>query len=90
MRSIYGNFSNTTSYYLVDFMADHKDVSASNVDNDPSYAHNEHKTDEIRELATLDITYDSNGIKGFLHSPFVCGAALLASFGGFSFGYGRS
>ncbi|CAJ0547449.1 Ff.00g042030.m01.CDS01 [Fusarium sp. VM40] len=33
------------------------------------------------------ISYDNNGISGILRSPYVFGAALLASFGGISFGY---
>ncbi|KAF6826678.1 hypothetical protein CPLU01_09533 [Colletotrichum plurivorum] len=37
--------------------------------------------------ADAPINYDSDGIKGILRSPYVLGAALLASFGGFSFGY---
>lgn len=45
----------------------------------------------LEEGATLGqptiISYDNNGIKGILKSPYVFGAALLASFGGFSFGY---
>ncbi|KAK9234662.1 general substrate transporter [Lipomyces kononenkoae] len=36
---------------------------------------------------TSAINYDNKGIRGILGSPFVFGAALLASFGGFSFGY---
>ncbi|CAH0014899.1 unnamed protein product [Clonostachys rhizophaga] len=34
-----------------------------------------------------DVSYGRNGIMGVLDSPYVCGAALLASLGGFSFGY---
>ncbi|EOO01019.1 putative mfs monosaccharide transporter protein [Phaeoacremonium minimum UCRPA7] len=33
------------------------------------------------------ISYDTKGISGIIRSPYVFGAALLASFGGFSFGY---
>lgn len=33
------------------------------------------------------ISYDSHGISGIIRSPYVFGAALLASFDGFSFGY---
>lgn len=73
-------------------MTDTKDSSAPAVEKTVSVDHEEHttKTVETPELATVDVTYDSSGIKGLLHSPFVCGAALLASFGGFSFGYGKS
>ncbi|OAP61254.1 hypothetical protein AYL99_03455 [Fonsecaea erecta] len=49
--------------------------------------------EEYVELANhvlhADLTYDKEGIGGILRSPFVFGAALLASFGGFSFGYGE-
>lgn len=34
------------------------------------------------------ISYDANGLAGIVRSPYVLGAAALASFGGFSFGYG--
>ena len=34
-----------------------------------------------------DISYGKNGIPGLIGSPYVFGAALLASLGGFSFGY---
>jgi hypothetical protein len=36
------------------------------------------------------ISYDENGLAGIVRSPYVLGAAALASFGGFSFGYGKS
>lgn len=36
-----------------------------------------------------EIEYDHDGIRGIVRSPYVFGAALLASFGGFSFGYGE-
>jgi hypothetical protein len=36
---------------------------------------------------TVNISYGSTGLKGILQSPFVFFAALLASMGGFSFGY---
>ncbi|KAK7712525.1 hypothetical protein SLS64_004909 [Diaporthe eres] len=39
------------------------------------------------EQSTATISYDNNGISGIIRSPYVFGAALLASFGGFSFGY---
>ncbi|KAM5363690.1 hypothetical protein ACJZ2D_011888 [Fusarium nematophilum] len=34
-----------------------------------------------------DVSYGPNGVAGIVSSPLVFGAALLASFGGFSFGY---
>lgn len=44
----------------------------------------------ILAQADAPINYDSDGIKGIVRSPYVLGAALLASFGGFSFGYGKA
>lgn len=38
-------------------------------------------------VSNSEISYDNNGISGIVRSPYVFGAALLASFGGFSFGY---
>ena len=35
-----------------------------------------------------NLSYGQNGLGGILKSPYVFGAALLASMGGFSFGYG--
>lgn len=39
------------------------------------------------DVALTDVSYDNKGISGIVRSPYVFGAALLASFGGFSFGY---
>lgn len=36
-----------------------------------------------------EVHYGYGGAKGLLSSPYVFGAALLASMGGFSYGYGR-
>jgi hypothetical protein len=36
------------------------------------------------------IRYDDKGLSGILRSPYVFGAAALASLGGFSFGYGKT
>lgn len=44
----------------------------------------EHLEDAI---ANTEISYDNHGLTGIIRSPYVFGAALLASFGGFSFGY---
>lgn len=47
---------------------------------------------EFRRLSVdhlaAHVDYDNKGISGIIRSPYVFGAALLASFGGFSFGYG--
>lgn len=34
-----------------------------------------------------DVSYGPNGFRGLISSPYVLGAAFLASLGGFSFGY---
>ncbi|OQV05166.1 hypothetical protein CLAIMM_09950 [Cladophialophora immunda] len=43
--------------------------------------------DLTNQVLHTELAYDKEGIGGILRSPFVFGAALLASFGGFSFGY---
>ncbi|KAJ5884850.1 hypothetical protein N7495_009360 [Penicillium taxi] len=48
-----------------------------------STEHDEH----IFQPAVVVESYGSNGIQGILYSPFVFGAAVLASLGGFSMGY---
>ncbi|KAL0934976.1 high-affinity glucose [Colletotrichum truncatum] len=54
--------------------------------------HGEHVEDFI-EAADIslspaeDVSYGRGGVRGLFDSPFVGGAALLASLGGFSFGY---
>ncbi|UPK91066.1 hypothetical protein LCI18_002001 [Fusarium solani-melongenae] len=42
---------------------------------------------DIAAQAGEIISYDDNGLAGIVRSPYVLGAAALASFGGFSFGY---
>ena len=70
-------------------MAD-KDSSAQAAKKKASFIHDEERIGDHLDFAVEQIAYEGNGIKGILNSPFVCGAALLASFGGFSFGYGES
>lgn len=68
-------------------MADLTRSSVSSSSKQPgAYSH-----DEVAPTAAAaeNIAYDRNGVRGIVRSPFVLGAALLASFGGFSFGYGR-
>uniref|UniRef100_L2FC33 High-affinity glucose n=1 Tax=Colletotrichum fructicola (strain Nara gc5) TaxID=1213859 RepID=L2FC33_COLFN len=55
-------------------------------------AHGEHVEDfidtvEISLTPAEDVSYGRGGVRGLFDSPFVGGAALLASLGGFSFGY---
>lgn len=68
-------------------MADTKDT-AEHAAKKASFFHDEDEADVNPNSAVEDITYESNGLKGIVNSPYVCGAALLASFGGLSFGYG--
>ncbi|KAJ5337827.1 hypothetical protein N7452_004555 [Penicillium brevicompactum] len=67
-------------------MADTKDT-AEHAAKKASFFHDEDEADVNPNSAVEDITYESNGLKGIVNSPYVCGAALLASFGGLSFGY---
>ncbi|KAJ4269759.1 hypothetical protein NW762_001427 [Fusarium torreyae] len=58
-------------------------MSKESFSNSPSH---------VEEAATSPhdetiIEYDSNGLSGIVRSPYVLGAAALASLGGFSFGY---
>lgn len=46
----------------------------------------EHKHD-TGPVILEDVSYGPSGMRGFLVSPYVSGAAFLASLGGFSFGY---
>ena len=47
------------------------------------------KKEEAGEYVIEPVTYGYNGVKAWLRSPYVFGAALLASMGGFSYGYGK-
>lgn len=42
---------------------------------------------EISNILEGNAAYGPDGIRGLWTSPYVCGAAFLASLGGFSFGY---
>lgn len=54
--------------------------------DDAFTTHDEHADADILRLLSLPIQYDNDKIT---RSTYVFGAALLASFGGFSFGYGK-
>lgn len=54
----------------------------------PSLAHDEYANDMGPADMTVEVKYDNGQLRDLVHSPYVFGAALLASFGGFSFGYG--
>lgn len=57
--------------------------------------HKEHASDSVEQLETNElptvlaehVSYGPNGVCGLIASPYVFGAALLASLGGFSWGY---
>lgn len=55
----------------------------------PSETHEESPEFASQVLQT-ELHYDTEGIVGIFRSPYVLGAAILASMGGFSFGYGRT
>lgn len=62
---------------------------SSEKDAKDPWAHDEFADESFLVMLSEPVTYDDDkGIRGLVHSPFVLGAALLASFGGFSFGYG--
>lgn len=58
---------------------------ASNETTDKEKASLEH----YEEPSYEPISYGYNGVRAWLSSPFVFGAAFLASMGGFSYGYGK-
>ncbi|KAL5596313.1 hypothetical protein FOVSG1_010002 [Fusarium oxysporum f. sp. vasinfectum] len=58
-------------------------MSKESLSNSPSHVE---ETDPTPQAETA-IEYDSNGLSGIVRSPYVLGAATLASLGGFSFGY---
>ncbi|KAL2410963.1 High-affinity glucose transporter [Exophiala dermatitidis] len=53
----------------------------------PDTSAEHHEMNSHHGQTTTEISYDNTGISGIVRSPYVFGAALLASFGGFSFGY---
>lgn len=59
----------------------------TDIKHEASAAHDEHVGTDILGILSTPIEYDNDKIT---RSPYVFGAALLASFGGFSFGYGKS
>lgn len=71
---------------------------SKNKDAEPLKASHERSTEKIEDLADTELTtipsnaeghvsYGKSGIAGLVESPYVLGAAFLASMGGFSFGY---
>lgn len=73
-------------------MAPHEVKSTSQKDyvSDGEVAHEEYAGDRRASLQLqTTLEYEHSGPMGIIRSPYVFGAALLASLGGFSFGYGR-
>ncbi|OJI82506.1 hypothetical protein ASPTUDRAFT_125022 [Aspergillus tubingensis CBS 134.48] len=52
-----------------------------------SAVHDEHADTSALALLSSEVKYDAGKLRDLIHNPYVFGAALLASFGGFSFGY---
>ncbi|TPR04249.1 Fungal Zn(2)-Cys(6) binuclear cluster domain family protein [Aspergillus niger] len=52
-----------------------------------SAVHDELSDTDALALLTLEVKYDAGEFKNLFHDPYAFGAALLASFGGFPFGY---
>lgn len=62
---------------------------SSEKDAKKPWTHDEFADESFLVMLSEPVTYDDNkGIRELIHSPYILGAALLASFGGFSFGYG--
>lgn len=57
------------------------DRSGSDPDMEPIH------TADLPVTMAQDISYGKNGIAGLISSPYIFGAAFMASLGGFSFGY---
>lgn len=58
----------------------------------PEHYENEKARPSLVEQDPFDydkLNYGQSGLSGLLSSPYVFGAAFLASMGGFSFGYGK-
>jgi NAD(P)H-hydrate repair Nnr-like enzyme with NAD(P)H-hydrate dehydratase domain len=62
------------------------------MDKTPEHYENEKARPSLVEQDPFDydkLNYGQSGLSGLLSSPYVFGAAFLASMGGFSFGYGK-
>ena len=64
---------------------DHSEDKVQDVVHSEMVARSHSKESNIPDYDS--ISYGQNGIRGLLASPYVVGAAFLASLGGFSFGY---
>lgn len=68
-------------------MSSIKDGSATAKDSPGSDGTLHLEDQPFQAESSIEISYGENGISGIFRSPYVVGAAVLASFGGFSFGY---
>lgn len=70
-------------------LPDHNDKDLECIEHNetPSYG-SDKPTAHMYEIEP--VSYGYNGVRAWLRSPYVFGAALLASMGGFSYGYGMS
>lgn len=67
-------------------------TNASNTAHETAVSHDEFgndfaRTEELPTTIAEHVSYGPSGVRGLISSPYVFGAALLASLGGFSFGY---
>ena len=51
--------------------------------------HDEYADNHALALLSAEVKYDNGKLRDLGRDPYVFGAALLASLGGFSFGYGQ-
>ena len=68
-------------------MSDHKSMHTTDANDETSSPDKATHLENGTPDQSVEISYDNKGISGIIRSPYVFGAALLASFGGFSFGY---
>ncbi|RSL96727.1 hypothetical protein CDV31_013331 [Fusarium ambrosium] len=69
-------------------MSDDKSLNQAGIDDSNGKTTTSDTPEHVEDgFSSAQISYDNNGIAGVIRSPYVFGAALLASFGGFSFGY---
>ncbi|RMJ05048.1 hypothetical protein CDV36_014278 [Fusarium kuroshium] len=69
-------------------MSDDKSLNQAGIDDSNGKTTTSDTPEHVEDgFSNAQISYDNNGIAGIIRSPYVFGAALLASFGGFSFGY---
>lgn len=63
----------------------HSDISVEHIDRQDEIA--TIPTAELPDRLAEQVSYGPGGVRGLVSSPYILGAAFLASLGGFSFGY---